>query len=133
MKLLLRIVSALALLLIVAFVGYSIWGGLLTDNFFREGLYHSGEQKALVDDFRQYFYRRESYEAMSFQELHKRGIISDHCLEYIESMGYSYQPFSPQTSEDAVVLRLGWPIVGEHFYKRDMIADPNGPDRIAKK
>lgn len=100
------------------------------DDVYREGMYHSGEMKVVIHEFRSYYHGRSNYPALSVEELRRQGIMSDHVWGYLEERGYTYHPFSSETSRDALVLRLGWPLVGDYFYKRDLVAGLNDPDTI---
>lgn len=112
------------------FIYYFIWGNFITDEFFREGQYEAGMEKVIIYEMRDYFHDRKSYSKMSFEELHKKGILSDDSYAYIKSYWFTYYPFSPETSDRAVVLRLGLPFIGEVFHKGDFTAGRGDPDII---
>jgi len=119
-------------LLFLLFVAYFIWGNFITDEFYRQGMEDSGNEKVVIYDMRAYFHGKTTYEPFSFEDLHKKGILSDTGYDYIKSSWFSYYPFSPQTPDNAVVLRFGPPFIGEVLHKGDFTAGQNDPDIVVR-
>ena len=91
---------------------------------YRDGTGHAAEVRTIMEEFRTYYHGRTNYPAMSFEELRAKGVLSAATAEGIARGRYVYHPFTPETDDQAVVLRLGWPLVGEYFYKRELVATP---------
>ena len=118
----------LALLLVADF----IWSNFITDDAYREGMYDSGQEKVVIYSLRDYFHGKKSYPALTFEELHQKGIITGDAYDWVKDGWYAYYPFGPDTPDDALVLRVGPPLIGQYLHKGDFTAGRNDPDIVIR-
>jgi hypothetical protein len=133
----LKIPLGIAGLSSILYAGWIVWGVFLGGDFFHESMDDSGDLKAVIYEMRQYFHGRSHYEKLSLDELHSRGILDDARYKFVRGWWYHhYYPFSPETPDNAVVLRYGapfhdgLPFYGETLHKGDFTAGPNDGDIV---
>jgi hypothetical protein len=134
----LKIAIGIVGLLFLLYATWIFWGGFLTESFYREGQQDAGDEKALISEMRSYFHGRSHYETLSFDELHRRGILDDYRYGFVRGWWYRYYPFSPETPDNAVVLKYGAPFkygllyYSETLHKGDFTAGLDAGDIVVK-
>ena len=122
---LLLIPLAIPALLIVSVV-YSF---LTTDSAYRGKMEYSGELKVVEHDFRQYYYKRADYPALTLEELTAQNALTSFASRTLKKYRHEYEPFTPTTPDSAVVLTVhGDSAEPDRFTKRDLTADPAALD-----
>jgi hypothetical protein len=115
------------------YLAYFIWANFLTDTAFRQAQWEAGSMKVMISEFRGYYHGRDHYAPKSLEQLRQEGVISDDTFQFISSRSYRYIPISSDTPDDALVLRLGWPVTGDKFHKGDFSAAQSAPDIVIRK
>ena len=81
--------------------------------------------KVLEHEFRQPFHGRTEYPAMSLDQMHANGVLSDLSWDTLNRYRHDFHPFSSRTPDGEVVLVIqGYFWEPDRFTKEALTAEP---------